>query len=112
MIERPLYSITVKATADVTAHRFVTTAGAYPVTKTRAFGVAREAAAVGDNVGVHTLGTAIVEAAGAIVAGAAVEVLGAVGKAGTFTTGVKAGIALTPAAADGDLIEVYLVPSA
>ncbi|HWO57678.1 MAG TPA: capsid cement protein, partial [bacterium] len=57
------------------------------------------------------LGTAIVEAGGAISAGSAVK-SGADGRALAYDTGTKVGIALTGATAAGQRIEVLLLPSA
>jgi hypothetical protein len=109
--EAPLYTLTLKATGTVTKQRFVEVTGVHATAAAKAIGVSRVDAVTGDNFGAHTLGTAIVESGGAIAIGAAVEV-GANGKAVTNAVGVKVGRALTAASADGDLIEVYLIPSA
>ena len=110
-VEAPLYSLTVKATGDVTERRFVDSTGVHATAAGRAMGVARVTTATGNNFGVHVLGTAIVEAGAAIAKDAAVEV-GTNGKAVTFSAGTKVGIALNSASADGDLIEVLLIPNA
>jgi len=110
-VEAPLYTITQKAAASIPVSRFVDTGGVLATAAGRAFGVSRVAAEDGDNFGVHTLGTAIVEAGGVISIGDAVEV-GTNGKAAAFSAGDKVGIALTASGGDGDLIEVYLIPNA
>lgn len=109
--EKPLHTITLKATADLTKQRFVDVDGDYPAAKARAIGVVRADVLDTENAGVHTLGSAIVEYGGTIAVGEAVEVIGAEGKAGPFTDGVKVGIALS-AGADGDFGEIYLIPTA
>jgi len=58
-------------------------------------------------VSVRLMGTALVEAGGAIAAGAEVEV-GVNGTAVAKVTGVAVGIALNAATAAGDMIEVLL----
>jgi len=109
--EHPLMTLTIEASGTVEEKRFVDVDGDYPTAAARVFGVTRVAAESGDNLGVHVLGTAIVEAGEAISAGGAVEA-GTSGKAAAYDSGIKAGIALTAATDDGDLIEVYLVPTA
>ena len=56
------------------------------------------------------MGTAVVTAGAAIAKDAAVEV-GTAGKAVTKSTGVTVARALQAAAADGDRIEVMLIPN-
>lgn len=101
---------TVVATAAIAAETFVTSGGATAAPAGNTFGVARSDAAIGDRFPVDTLGSAVVKAGGAIAKDAAVEV-GAGGKAVTLASGVKVGIALQASAADGDRIEVYLIPN-
>lgn len=105
-----ILSLPVKATAALTSRRFVTVAGAVPAAGANALGVARSDGATGETVAVDVLGTAVVEAGGAISAGAAVEV-DASGRAVTQSTGVTVGRALEAAAAAGDFIEVLLIPN-
>jgi len=103
-----ILSLPVKATASLTSRRFVTIGGAQAGAGATALGVARSDGAIGDQVPVDVLGTAVVEAGAAIVAGAAVEV-DASGRAVTKNTGVTVGRALEAAAAAGDFIEVLLI---
>lgn len=108
----PLLTLSVQATAALTKDRFVTAAGAVATAAGRALGVTRSNAAIGERAPVDVLGTTVVVAGAAIAADAAVEV-GATGKAVTLAAGVKVG-RLAPgssAAADGDLVEVVLIPN-
>lgn len=108
----PLLTLSVQATAALTKDRFVTAGGAVATAAGRALGVGRCDAAIGDRSPVDVLGTTVVTAGGAIAADAAVEV-GAGGKAVTAASGVKVG-RLAPgssAAADGDLVEIILIPN-
>lgn len=106
---RPLLTLSVKLTAAVEAHRFVTLAGATPAADgDPVIGATRAKGAVNDVVGVTSIGTETVEAAGAIGKGAEVQAK-ADGKAMVHADGeVVAGIALEAAAADGDKIEVQI----
>ena len=106
----PLLPLTASATAAVTKNRFVGYGGAHAVAAGAALGVSRTGAALGEDFTVDVLGTALVEASGAIAAGGAVEV-GATGKAAALAAGVTVARALSAAAADGNLIEVVLIPS-
>jgi hypothetical protein len=105
-----LLTLTVLATAVLTAERFVTQAGAVAAAAGPAFGVARAPAAIGERAPVDVIGTAIVTAGGAIASGAYIDV-GAAGKAITHAAGKIVAQALEAAAADGDRIEVLLIPS-
>ncbi len=107
-----ILALTVVANGAQSAHRFVGADLAEAVAAANAFGVTRTDAADGETVAVDVLGTAIVEAGGAIAAGAGVEV-GANGKAVTKSLGVTVA-RLAPgasASADGDLVEVVLIPN-
>lgn len=106
-----LLALSVAATVALTAERFATDLGAYPSAGGNAAGVTQTNAAIGDLVAVDILGTAIVEAAGAIAKGASVQ-SDATGKAVTKSTGVAVAVALEAAAASGDKIEVRLIPNA
>jgi hypothetical protein len=106
-----LLTLTLAATATLSANRFVTSVGAVPAAAAAVIGVTRSAAVSGDLIAVDALGTAMVEASAAIAAGAAVATT-ADGRAVTYATGSKVGIALTAAAAAGSLIEVMLIPNA
>lgn len=108
----PIFATSVKATAALTAKRFVTAGGAVATAAGRALGVTRSDAAIGEYAPVTVLGVEIVTAGGVIAADAAVEV-GATGKAVALSAGTKVG-RLAPgssAAADGDLVEVILIPN-
>lgn len=105
-----ILTLTVKASAVLTARRFATLGGAVPAAGAAAAGVVRTAAAIGDDVAVDVYGTAIVEAGAAVAAGAAVEA-DATGRAITLAAGVKLGRARSAATAAGDLIEIVLIPN-
>lgn len=105
-----MLALSVLAVAALTAERFVTAAGAVATAAGNAIGVASTDAAIGDLCPVDVLGTAVVTAGAAIAKGAHVEV-GAAGKAVTLAAGKAVGVALEAAAADGDRIEVLLIPN-
>jgi len=106
-----LLTLTVLATGTIAANRFVTPAGAQAGAGANTLGAARTDAASGAYLPVDVLGTAVVEAGAAVAAGASLKA-DANGKAITWvTSGAKIGIALGAAAADGDLIEVLLIPN-
>jgi hypothetical protein len=110
----PIFTLTILATATVEQERFVTTAGAYPSAGGLPIGVTRSAGESGDVLPVDVLGTSIVTAGAAIAVDAAVMV-STNGKVITHDgDGDKhaVGRALTAASADGDTIEVLLIPSA
>jgi len=103
-------------TEDVRANTFVDLTGGTAEPGGYAYGVATFNATlqgvpgVRDTVSVHVLGTAQVVAGGAVEVGEAVQV-GSGGKAVPHASGEKVGRALQAANADGDLIEVLLIPS-
>lgn len=103
-----LLSLSVLATAALTAERFVTATGAVPAALGNAIGVANADAAIGELTPVDVLGTTIVIAEAAVAVGAALEV-GAAGGARTKTTGVTVARALQAAAAANDRIEILLI---
>lgn len=76
-----------------------------------AIGFATLPAASGARVPVAAGGTSIAIAGAAIAAGALVEVHTTVTKVVTRSAGVSIARALTAAAADGDQIEVFLIPN-
>lgn len=88
----------------------VQASGAAATAAGNAIGFATTAAASGARVGVAAGGTAIAIASAAIAAGALVEVSATVTKVVTKSTGIAIGRALTAASADGDQIEVLLIP--
>lgn len=103
-------ALTIIATATVTAERFITATGATATAGGNALGVTRSDGKAGDALPVDVLGTAVVTAGGVIAQGALVEV-GATGNAVAHDEGVAVARALTAAAADGDRIEVFLIPN-
>lgn len=105
-----LLTLSIAAAVAITAERFVTAAGQVAAAAGNAIGVAESNGAIGALVPVTALGTAIVTAGAAIAQGARVEV-GAAGKAVTLAAGKAVGVALQAAAADGDRIEVFLIPN-
>jgi hypothetical protein len=100
---------TIQATAAIERHRFVDLTGAYATAAGAAFGVSTTEAGIGDQLAVDCLGSSIVEASGAISAGGAIEV-GANGVAVAASSGTVVARALQDAA-DGDLIEVFIIPN-
>lgn len=98
------------AGAALAQYQPVQASGAAATAAGNAIGFATTAAASGARVTVAAGGTAIAIAGGAITAGAAVEVGTTVTKVVTKSAGIAIGRALTAAAADGDLIEVLLIP--
>ena len=104
-------TVTLKAAAAITKNRFITATGAVPAAGANVLGVACADAANNEYVPVQALGIGVVEAGGAIVAGAGVSTT-ATGKADTQNAAEKTvGRALDAAAADGDLIRVLLIPN-
>lgn len=107
----PVLTLTVAATGTISAHRFVTAAGAQAGADANALGVTRVAAVSGDKIPVDVLGTVIVEAGAAVSAGASLK-SDASGRAITWvTSGAKVGIALEAAGAAGQFIEVLFIPN-
>ena len=107
-----LLTLTITASATLTADRFVTFAGAVPSADASVLGVVRQAAVSGDKISVDVQGTAIVEAGAAVTAGDTLKVDSS-GRAITWaTSGAKVGIALQSASAAGKFIEVLLLPTA
>ncbi|MDP1696493.1 MAG: DUF2190 family protein [Xanthomonadaceae bacterium] len=105
-----ILTLSLAVTAAITAERFVDLSGAPATAAGNAVGVARSDGAIGALVPVDVLGTAVVTAGAAIAAGAAIEV-GATGKAVTKAAGIAVARALQAAAADGERIEVMLIPN-
>lgn len=108
----PILTLSVTASGAIVANRFVHPAGDQAVADENTLGVARTAADSGALVSVDVLGTTVVEAGAAIAAGATVK-SNAAGKAITWAaSGAKVGVALAAAGADGDLVEILLIPNA
>lgn len=106
----PILTLSLAVTSAITAERFATLGGAPATAGGNAGGVARSDGAVGELIPLDVLGTAVVTAGAAVAKDAAIEV-GTAGKAITKTTGVAVARALEAAAADGDRIEVMLIPN-
>ena len=107
-----LLTLSVKATAAITAERFMGFGGAPAAAAAGAYGVSTTDGAIGDLVATDAQGTTIVTAGAAIAAGASIEV-GTNGKAITKASGIAVARAApgASAAADGDRIEVILIPN-
>lgn len=107
------HAITVVATAALVARRFISFGGAYASGAagaggaTDSCGVSESDAATGEALSVITGYSAVVEAGGAIAAGAFVKP-GASGKAVTGSITDNCGRALEAAGGDGELLEVVL----
>lgn len=104
-------TLPVVATGTMTAHRFVTAAGAQAGADANTLGVARSDAVSGDRVAVDVLGTVILESGAAFAAGATLK-SDASGRGITWaTSGAKVAQALQAAAAAGQFVEVLLIPN-
>lgn len=109
-LKNPILTLSVAAAALVLEHRAVGQDGNYAAPGTAAFGVTTEdAPAIGTHVGVDLLGTTIVTAGAAIAKNTLLEV-GVDGKLITKTTGIEVARAMQLAGADGDKLEVFLLP--
>lgn len=107
----PLLTKTFTASGTIAQARFVTPAVAQAGAGVNTLGVASVAAVSGDKLPVVVLGTAVVEAGAAVSIGATIKT-DANGKAITWaTSGAKVALALSAASADGDSIEVLLIPN-
>lgn len=109
-LSKSVHTIGVIAAAAITQGQAVTATGAVATAAGNAVGVAETDAAAGDRVPVTALGNGIGIAGAAVAAGAALEV-GTAGRLVTRSAGVTVGRALTAAAANGDQIEVLLIPN-
>ncbi|WP_445364401.1 capsid cement protein [Microbulbifer sp. ANSA003] len=103
-----LLTLTLAATAAISAGRFTAGDGTTASAGGNALGVSRCSAEAGEDFPVDVIGTAQVTAAGAIAVDDAIEV-GADGKAATKSSGVTVARALQAASSDGDSIEVLLI---
>lgn len=102
----------ITATGTISAHRFVTAAGAQTGADGNALGVSQSAATSGQRLNIVNLGTAVVETGAAISLGATVKADSS-GRAITWaTSGARLGVALEAATAAGQFIEVSLIPNA
>lgn len=108
----PVLTIGLTAGASIAQYQPVTAAGGAATAASNAVGFATVAAASGARVPVIAGGTAIAVAGAAINAGDPVKVHTTVTKVvAQGGTGTIIGRALTAAAADGDLIEVLVIPN-
>lgn len=104
-----ILTITIPATATVSANRFLGIGGALCAADATAIGVTRIGGVSGDKLPVDVLGTAVVESGAAVTAGVAVK-SDSTGRAIAWvTSGNRCGIALDAATAAGQFIEVLLL---
>lgn len=107
-----LLTLSLTSTAALAQYQPVLATGAPAVAAGNAVGFADNAVAASGTLYPATVsGIAIAIAGAAIAAGALVEVHTTVTKVVTRSAGVSIGRALTAAAADGDQIEVLLIPN-
>lgn len=106
-----LLTLSLVASAPIVAERFVTAAGEPADLGGNAIGLSESDAAVGELFPAIALGTGIATAGGAFALGDYVQV-GADGKAVKQTSGIAVAVALQPANADGDRVEVFLLANA
>jgi hypothetical protein len=107
-----LLALTLIASAAIEAERFVTATGGYATARQGALGVSNTSAASGAAFPADVLGTTVVTAGAAFAKGASLAV-GTSGKAvGSEAGDVIVAVALQAATADGDRVEVFLVPNA
>lgn len=106
-----ILTISVQASASITAERFVTASGDVAAAGSNAIGVSCTRAASGEIFPVDVIGTSVVTAGGAFDKGAWLEV-GADGKAVVQTTGVAVAWAQQAATADGDRVSAVLISNA
>lgn len=107
---KSVLTLGVIAAAAITQGRAVTAAGAVASAAGNAAGIAETDAAIGARVPYTALGTGLATAGAAVAVGAPLEV-GAAGKLVTRSAGVTVARALSAAVADGDQIEVLLIPN-
>lgn len=105
-----VFTHTFTATADLKAGRLFAATGAYPSAAGNALGVLTADAAKGALVAVDLLGTSRVTAGDAITAGAWVQA-GDEGKVVPHAGGKAVGLAMTAASADGEQIEMLILPN-
>lgn len=109
-LKNPILTLSVIAAALVLEHRAVGQDGNYAAAAGPAFGFTTEDAPdVGSQIGVDLLGTTIATAGGAIAKDALLEV-GVDGKLVTLNLGIAVARAMQASGADGDKLEVFLLP--
>lgn len=101
---------TIIAATNIGANRFIGFDGNYPAAGEGAFGIAHFDVNLNEPVTVTTLGSFSVYAGGTIVVGAEVEI-GTAGAVVTKSVGITVGRARSESTGDGDLIEVFIIPS-
>lgn len=107
MQKNPLLTLTVTASADLEANRFVTLAGAYPAAGGTALGVSDTAADTGDDLAVDVIGTSKITSGGAFAKGDLLD-SDATGRAVVHAAGTVLAQALAPASAEGQTVEVLI----
>lgn len=106
-----LFRLAIAASATLAAERFIVATGAYATAAGNAIGVTATSAESGDMVGTDVLGSAVITAGGAFDAGDYIQV-GTSGKGVVQASGIAVAVALQAATADGDRVEVLLIPNA
>ncbi len=107
----PILSLSVRATGATTANRFVTALGVQAPAGGNALGIGRQTAVIGDMITVDVMGTQMAEAGAVVSAGATIG-SDASGRAITWASGAKIGVALESASASGQLFEILLIQNA
>lgn len=107
--KRPIYTTAIIAAAAITEGLAVDFDGTIPAAGAAMKGLADHDAAIDEELAVDQLGTSIAVAGAAIAQGAELEV-GAGGKLITKAAGITVARAEQAAAADGDKLEVFLLP--
>lgn len=105
-----LLTLSIVAAGAVLADRFTTGAGVYPAAAAGARGVNQADAIAGDLMPVDVIGTTTATAGAAFAKDARLQV-GVDGKVITLAAGVAVAVALEAATADGDKVEVLLLPN-
>jgi Uncharacterized conserved protein (DUF2190) len=103
-------TVGVVATGTIGQYNAITAAGAVATAAGNAIGFAQTGSVAGARIPTTALGIAVATAGAAIAVGAAVEV-GAAGKVVTKAAGIAIGRAMSAAAADGDQIEIFVIPN-
>ncbi|WP_428243004.1 DUF2190 family protein [Gynuella sp.] len=101
----PILVMSITALSDIAQRRFVGLGGDVCAAGAKALGATEFEVAAGEQASVNAIGAILIEAAGAISAGAEVE-SDANGKAVTLSAGISNGYALDAATADGDIIRI------
>ena len=109
MQETPALTLTRTLTAATAACTFVGFSGEQTAAGAKPLGATVFDGSEGDAVAVDVLGTTMIRAGGAFEQGDALQV-GAGGKAIAAAAGVTCAYAMQPAAAEGAIVEVLLVP--